>query len=306
MIRYISSISAWAGIFLLLLPRVQASPLVDSEWLARNLGKAVILDVRDDDESFSVSGHIFGAVYVDWAKVIVERKDGDVPLLQMLPGKKAFEALMQASGVNNDSSIVITSQGKTLGQTIFATRLYWTLKYFGHDKVGILNGGTAQWVDAGHRLEYGKSVPKKGNFKAGKQRTEILAVTSEVAAIIDKGGVQLVDVRAEDLYSGERYSEKLVKPHAQGHLPGAKHLPQASMIDNMGAAAVFYSAEEIEDEAMMRDVDTETPAIFYCDSGTTASIGWFVWHELLGQKNTRLYDGSMHQWSRDPKRLVKK
>jgi thiosulfate/3-mercaptopyruvate sulfurtransferase len=307
-------------------------PLVDTKWLAENLEKVVILDVRESEESFEkkvespklpvnpcgirksaeekpfiVSGHIPGAVFVSVKEMTAKRKVGSVELKAMLPSKEAFEKLMQKSGVNNDSAIVVTSLGMTPSDTMVMTRLYWTLKYFGHDNVALLNGGTAQWVKDGRDTEYGKSSPKnKGQFTATAERQEMLATAEDVLKVVkgENKEEQLVDVRGQDLYLGLTYPAKYVQAHGQGHIPGAKNFPVYFMANATGPVASIYGKENILKVAEVTGVDITKPIISYCNTGTQASIGWFVWHELLGNKNVRLYDGSMHEWSMDSSKPV--
>lgn len=315
----------WWGLAVAMHAEPLPGPLVDTQWLADNLSKVVILDVRENEDSFEkkaeppqqlpvnpcgarkspedkpfiVSGHIPGAVMVPLKEVVVKRKVGDVELKAMLPTKENFDKLMQKSGVNNDSAVVITSLGMTPNDMMITTRLYWSLKYFGHDNVAVLNGGTAQWVKDGRDTEYGKSEPKKGEFKATAERQEMLATAADVMKVVkgENKTEQLIDVRGEDLYLGLTYPAKYVQPHGQGHIPGAKNFPVYFMTNAAGPIASIYNKENILKVAEVVGVDLTKPTIAYCSTGVQASVGWFVWHELLGNKNVRLYDGSMHEWS---------
>jgi thiosulfate/3-mercaptopyruvate sulfurtransferase len=303
-------------------------PLVDTEWLAANLKKVVVLDVRADRASFekrsrgqsgpvnpcgikagkkpfSVSGHIPGAVLVLWENLIEARKIRGVEVKYLVPNKNSFERLMQKSGVNNNSAIVITSNGVELGDAPLSTRLYWTLKYFGHDNVAILNGGTARWIKEKRKVKYGKSRPKRGNFKAKTKRTKIRAMTANVLAASKTGKTQLVDARSQELYLGLTYHAEFVPASAKGHIPGAKNFPLNLMVNSSDLMTTFYSKADILKAAALKNVKTaKSDTIFYCNSGAYSSLGWFVWHELLGNKKTRLYDGSMHEWSRNASRAV--
>jgi rhodanese-related sulfurtransferase len=105
-----------------------------------------------------------------------------------------------------------------------------------------------------------------------------------------------VDCRTEDHYLGLSFKRKLVSPENKGHLSGAKTLPFVLLADNSGPAK-FYSVREMRDVAALKDVDLDAPTIAYCNTGVTASLGWFALHELLGNEDVQLYDGSMHAWS---------
>lgn len=305
-------------------------PLVDTQWLADNLDDVVVLDVRKDTESFSerpkgrgvvnpcgpggksadkplvVAGHIPGAVLVPWKEVTGKRTLEGVAIKGVLPEKEKFEALMQDSGVSNDSAVVITSKGQTPVHTALAARLYWTMKYFGHDNVALLNGGTAQWLTDKQKVKYGRSRASKGEFAVSEERTDLLASIDDVVGLSEgEGGAeQLVDVREKDVYLGLTRSRKFVPPEGAGHIAGAKNLPISFMANTMGPAATFYSKEQMEQVARLVGVDTGRTTTTYCNTGVMASLGWFAWHEIMGNKNVRVYDGSMHEWSNTGRPVV--
>jgi thiosulfate/3-mercaptopyruvate sulfurtransferase len=285
-------------------------PLVETGWLAHHQGDVVVLDVRKDAASYlgkapapgkkpalkHLTGHIPGAISVPWKKLVTKRAEQGVPLKAMLPSPEAFGALMQRSGVDNDSAVVIAGRGATAKDQAYAARLYWTLKYFGHDNVALLDGGTAQWAKEERPLAYTAEAPPKGDFLVAEIREHLLAGTQDVEDAIASGGVQLVDCRTEDFYLGLSYHRKFVSPAHKGHLSGAKTMPFVLLGDNTGPAKLF-SEQQMRKVAALKGVDLDTPTIIYCNSGVTASVGWFVLHEILGNEKTRLYDGSMHAWS---------
>jgi len=303
-------------------------PLVDTEWLHNHLGQVLVLDVRQDKESFSkkgkdkktgvvnpcgvaprkdsgwVAGHIPGAVLVPWKKVTTKRRIEGKKIKALVPDKKRFEKLMRKFGVNNDSALVITGKGKGVIYTALATRLYWTLKYFGFDNVALLDGGTAQWIKDERKIEFGKSRRvKKGDFEAATERREILASTEDVMALAEgRATDQLVDVRSTEEYLGLTAAKK-VAPEVKGHVRGAKSLP-VTLLANSHGTATLYEKDKIQEVATLFKVDTEQPTVFMCTSGVFASLGWFVMHELLGNPDVRLYDGSMHEWSHLGKPVV--
>jgi len=295
-------------------------PLVDTEWLQKHLDQVVILDVRKDVKSFEkksrgagavnpcgvarqkgplkVAGHIPGAVLVPWKKVTAKREVAGKKIKVLLPEKAKFERLMQKSGVDKDSAVVITGKGKAIAHTALAARLFWTLKYFGFDNVALLDGGTAQWIKKKRKVEFGRSKARKGNFKATAERAEILASTEDVEKLAKgQGPGQLVDVRSTAEYLGLTASGKFMAPGIKGHISGAKSFP-VSLYANSRGTATIYEKDRIKQAATLFKVDTETPTVFMCSSGVMASLAWFVTHELMGNKQVRLYDGSMREWTR--------
>lgn len=286
-------------------------PLVETDWLAANKDAVVILDVRADVKSFTakpffrvdkktgkkqllrVGGHIDGARLINYKKVRSTRMIDGKKVTRMVPEKDAFAALLQAAGVNDDSVVVIATKGVSSSDMTIATRMYWQMKYFGHDNLAILNGGLAQWLEEGRAVTSDAPVPAKGNWTPKAERAELLAQSDEVAKAAQGAGVQLVDNRPLDQYLG------LIKRsyvYDKGHIPTAKVLP-TSVITRAEGAVKFLSPDDLRTVLGAMRIQPDQPSIAYCNSGHLASGGWFVMHELLGNKNVKLYDGSMHQWT---------
>ncbi len=302
----LASLSAWTTSLAVQVP----GPLVETDWLAEYEGKVVVLDVRKDASSYLVDprgstkkpnlkklfGHIPGAISIPWKKIVAKGEEQGVELKGMLPKPEAFTQLMQASGVSKNSAVVIAGRGSVAKDQAYATRLYFTLKYFGHDNVALLNGGTAQWAKEGQRLAYTAEKPVIGDFAVVEIRKHLLANTDDVENAIGKNDVQLVDCRTEDFYLGMNYKRKFVSPEHKGHIAGAKSLPFVLAAENWAPAKLF-SMDEIRKLAALKGVDLTLPSITYCNTGVVASLTWYVLHELEGNQQTRLYDGSMHAWS---------
>jgi thiosulfate/3-mercaptopyruvate sulfurtransferase len=285
-------------------------PLVDTGWVAAHQADVVVLDVRKDAQGFlgtppgpgqkpdikKLTGHIPGAVSVPWKQVVTKGAEHGVSLKAMLPSAEAFEALMRSSGVRQGGAVVIAGLGATAKDQAHATRLYFTLKYFGYDNAALLDGGTAQWALEGRPLAYTPESPIPGDFRVTETRDQMLASTQDVEHAIAAGGAQLVDCRTEDFFLGLTKKGGFVSPEHKGHLPGAKQLPFILISDNSGPARL-YPVQKLRDVAALKGVDLDAPTIAYCNTGVTASLGWFALHEVLGNTETRLYDGSMHAWS---------
>ena len=219
----------------------------------------------------------------------------------MLPERDEFEELMQSWGVNNDDAIVVTSLGTSNADMTLATRLYWQLKYFGHDKVAILEGGVVQWQLEERPSSIEVHEIKPGNWLAGKEDRSILASSDDVAAAIKDTYSQLLDSRSLGFYLGVVKQPYVRK---KGHIPGAKIFPN-ELLTSAGAAPYFTDSEALKNIATELDIDTGADIITYCNSGQLASASWFVFSELMGNKNVKLYDGSMHQWALEKRPVVK-
>jgi thiosulfate/3-mercaptopyruvate sulfurtransferase len=298
-------------------------PLVDTEWLANHLDDTTVLDVRTSRTSFAkksrhaaavnpcgvtkkkaqapvkVAGHIPGAVLILWKDAREKRKINGEELEGMVLSQPAFEKLMQESGVTNDSAVVITSNGEDFKDVLLATRLYWMMKYYGYTNIAILDGGTKKWIEEKHKVRFGRSRAKKSDYQVGEPRSELLATSADVAKAIGDDSIQIIDTRGIQDYIGLTYHRKLTSPARKGHVPSAKLWPATTTVDTMGTA-VFYPAEQQRQVAALLGIDVDKPTITYCWSGAQGSLNWYVMHELLGNKNARLYDGSMQEWSKNP------
>ncbi len=309
---FIAASAAQAG----LLP----GPLVDVDWLDKNLKKVILLDVRADVNSFSkrsrggspvnpcgagakgkevepVAGHIPGAVLVRWSLLTTQRSVAGHKTDGWLPARADFERLMQKSGVNKNNTIVIAYKGEKAIETAMAARLYFTLKYYGHDEVAILDGGTAAWMQSGRRVKLGRSRSRRGNFSAGPGRAEMVAVLTDVKTISESSSGQLLDVREPAGYLGVARAIASVDPQWYGHIPGARNVPMTVLSNDVGPVAVLFDKDALLQILTLFGANPDTPTTVYCNSGIMASVGWFVMSELLGNPDVRLYDGSMHEWT---------
>ena len=302
----------------------QAGPLpgalVDVDWLHNNMANITLLDVRADVNSFRkrstggspvnpcgagvkgkeakpVAGHIAGATLVRWSLLTTQRSDGKQVTDGWLPSPSDFERLMQKSGINKDSIIVITYKGEKAVETAMATRLYFTLKYYGHDGVAILDGGTAAWMQSGRKVKFGRSHSRRGNFSASPGRTHMLASLSDVKTSSESGKGQLLDARQAAAYLGVAHKVKAVDPQWYGHIPGAKNVPMTVLSNDVGPAAVVFDKVTLHQTMSVMGAKPDVPTTVYCNSGIMASVNWFVMSELLGNADVRLYDGSMQEWA---------
>jgi len=276
-------------------------PLVNVDWVKANIGKPGVffLDVRGEGRIGYMRAHIPGAVFSDYGRDgwRVKDKNGTVG---MLPPPEAVEKLVGGLGISNDSHVVIVPTGSNAADMGIATRIYWTFKVMGHDKVSILDGGWYAYavVDEKTRkalnpIESGNVKPAVKVFKATPRREMI--VTKEDVKKALAGKVPLIDHRPNDFYLGVTRSGNVKKP---GTLPGAKNLPESWVtVDNSGR---FRDKAVLENLYAAANVSTAGDQINFCNTGHWASLGWFVSSEILGNKKARMYDGSMAEWAADP------
>ncbi len=271
-----------------------AAPLVDSAWIrAEGAGaEVVILDVRNKLGGASRAafrrGHIPGSVYSDYLSGGWRTKAGGVP--GQLPPVADLERLIGGLGIDNGSHVVIVSGGASALDVGSATRVYWTFKVLGHDRVSILDGGwRAYKADPANPVETGAVAPSPKRFNA-HFRPEMLADSTAVQAA-RKAGAALIDMRPPPQYRGEK---KHALAKRAGTIPNAVNVPESEITASDGR---FVSAARIGALLAQAGVSAQDDAIAFCNTGHWASLGWFARSEILGQKNVTLYDGSMVDWT---------
>ena len=266
-------------------------PLVDAKWVAEHKGEVVILELTKKSDKANIPG----AIAFDSKKMRVKRMEEGVKGKGLVPTKAQFEALVQAAGVNKGDAIVIVDAGKGASDASNAARLYWQFKYFGYDNVTILNGGEKAWKKA--KLPYNKKAVKavathKGNWTAGEIRRDLIATTADVEAAVKSGKVQILDNRDLGQYLGTWHKSYVFAP---GHIPGAKLFAMTTF--TKGKSSKFFDADTYKKVGEAMGWDATKPTIVYCNSGHLAGGGWFILSEIVGNKNVKLYDGSMNIWT---------
>lgn len=285
-------------------------PLVDTQWLQQNLDNTslVIIDVRGDRDNFAKAapakpnpkgplvGHIPNARLWDFDRVRETRVVDGIKLDKMAPTPEKFTALMRDLGLRNSDAVVVVSNANDTLSLTQATRAYWTLKYFGHDNIAILDGGTSKWAREGKPMSHAAATYAKSEYAIRTVRNEILATTQDVQNATG-GGMQIVDGRTADYYLGQRITADVA---IKGHIPGARMLAHTELTNEK--TNLFKSGDELRRLAQEMGIDAARPTISYCNTGHLASGPWFVMYELLGNKNAKLYDGSLHEWTKDAAR----
>ncbi len=273
-------------------------PLVSVDWLHENLDREgmVIVDVRSEIDGTDVEkfeqGHIPGAVYSSYTGNGWRVERDGVP--GMLPTVHDLEIHVGNLGVSNDTEVVIAPAGETATDVGSATRVYWTFKILGHDKVAVLDGGYKAWSEAGYPLEEGGSLAWGASFEADF-RPELIADASEVEQA-RHAGVQLVDNRPPEQFLGR---DKHPDARAGGTIPEALNLPEQQLTQD-GTAFMLdrETLEAVMQQASVEDRETVT----FCNTGNWAALGWFAMSEIGGMENVAMYDGSMTDWTQDEAR----
>ena len=268
-------------------------PLVDAAWAIANVGKPGVVFVDFQSSKDYADGHIPGAINTNYGKDgwRAERKGDKVP--DMLPADLGPLAQMIGTklGIDNDTHVVLVPQGNTALDVGQATRVYWTFKVLGHDKVSILDGGIAKYSEnekAPMKQGLEKAAPK--TFKVNL-RKEMLVTMDDVKKA-RAAGTLLVDNRPEDQFVG---IAKHPKSPVSGTIAGSKNLPNQWLTKNGGGE--FRSKAQLEKLYAYAGVPTTGEQVNFCNTGHWASVGWFASSEILGNKQAKVYDGSMVEYT---------
>lgn len=277
--------------------RLTEKPLVDPNWVEANLDNPslVVVDIRSLTKEGSPydAGHIPGSVYAPYGKFGWRAKVDNV--VGMLPPLDVISNRIGSLGIDNDKQVVVVPAGENSSDFGAATRVYWTFKVLGHDAVTILDGGQRAWLAAGKAVSTDAVAPATVAFNANF-RPELLATADDVAKARDNG-VALIDARPVSQYKGETKSGVVARA---GAVPGAKNIAQSEFYSDQDGA--FVASDVIEELVADAGVAKDAKEITYCNTGHWASVAWFGLSEVMGNKNTAMYDGSMTEWAADPSR----
>lgn len=257
--------------------------ITDQDW--------AIVDCRfslDDTERGRrdyLQAHISGAVYAhlnkDLSGQIIPSKTGRHPL----PKPETFAKTLSNWGIDAGVQVVAYDDK---GGAMAAARLWWMLRWVGHNAVAVLNGGWPHWQKNDYPIANSIETRKPRVFTP-RVRNDLLFSSVDVLKILHNPNFRLIDSRSADRYRGEN---ETIDPVA-GHIPGALSVPFSN---NLGSDGLFLSPDDLKArfQRLLGDVPAER-TVFYCGSGVTAS------HNLLalahaGLEDARLYAGSWSEW----------
>ena len=274
-----------------------STPLVTPEQLLAGLaGPLVVVDCRfqlGDAEAGGrayAAGHIPGALYADLERDLsspVVPGSGRHPL----PDPSLLASKLRAWGVRQQSLVVCYDDQSGA----FAARLWWLLRWLGHERAAVLDGGYQAWLDLGGEPTTSLPAPEPGDFVA-RLHNELTVSADEVAERLQAPSYRVLDARARERFRGD---VEPIDPVA-GHLPGALCVP---FIDNLAGSRMKSPAELRQ---RFGPLIGDTPAervVVYCGSGVTAC------HHILAAEHAglglwRLYPGSFSEWIADGERPV--
>ncbi|MBF6621241.1 MAG: sulfurtransferase [Patulibacter sp.] len=229
--------------------------------------------------------HVPGAEFADLVDDLV---DPDAPFPFAVPTPERFAEQAGALGIGDDVHVVAYAQESPM----WATRLWWLLRYFGFDAVSVLDGGLPAWKAAGLPLETGEQTFPVATFTP-RPRPELLATRADVEAVVADGGGCLLNALPPKVFRGEGPSS-YSRP---GRIPGSVSVPAASLLDD--ATGRFRPASDLQEALSAGGVPEDQPLVAYCGGGISATVDLFAL-SLVGRDDAKLYDGSLTEWTADP------
>ena len=221
-----------------------ASPelLADTDWVSEHLGDGNLRVVDTDVVAAYQRGHIPGAVMVPDNY----EKDPDTGRVHILPPEK-FARMMESLGIGDDTLVVTYDNSRSL----YAGRLWWAMRYYGHEKVKVLNGGWRKWVSEGRSISLDPPEDRAGVGFTPRPDPSLMVTTDQLKERFSAPGTVVWDVRSRGEYTGEnpRHNQR------PGHIPGAAHMEWLEMIDP--DTHTFKPAEDMRELLMAKGITPE-------------------------------------------------
>jgi thiosulfate/3-mercaptopyruvate sulfurtransferase len=272
--------------------------LVSAEWLADHLehSNLRVADIRgyvrtndlgggrqtatyEGARSEYLDGHIPGAVFIDWTTDIVD-PDGDVKA-QIAPPER-FAEMLAGLGIGDSTDVVVADQ--TGGH--LATRLWWALMYYGHERVAVLDGGYNRWMELNLPVTADVVIHEPAVFSP-RRRPSLWSGADDVLKLIESSERQIIDARDPKTFVGTTQ-----RARRGGHIPTAINVPSSSFLQEDGR---WKSPDNIRRAAIEAGLDPDAPVTAYCNGGVTATAVLFGLHHA-GSTDISNYDGSWNEW----------
>jgi thiosulfate/3-mercaptopyruvate sulfurtransferase len=265
-------------------------PLVSTAWLAQHLSDPDVLVLEVDEEAARYyEGHVPGAAPVDWLD------DLHPPLRRGVVPPEQLAALLSDLGADPDTHLVLVGDA----QSTYAASAYWLLRYYGHRRLSLLDGGKAAWVAEGRPLEVEIDFRPPTTYPVPRPDPSVRVRREEVLAdfVGAPDGRVVLDCRTSREYGGHeaRGVDLPVEHHrVPGHVPGARNLESGEVLDPVTDR--FLPVEELRSRFAARGVASDVAVVLYCRLAERSALLWFALHELLGHRDARLYDGGWAEY----------
>jgi thiosulfate/3-mercaptopyruvate sulfurtransferase len=252
---------------------------VKTEDLGEGRQQAEYVGARDEFDT----EHIPGSVFIDWTTDIV---DPDHAVKAQLARADRFAEAMSQRGIGDETDVVVVDH--TGGH--FATRLWWALKYYGHDRVAVLDGGFNRWKALALPLTDAVSEPQRRKFTP-RERSSLRVEADELLARIGERSSLVVDARDPAQYTGA-----IRRGARGGHVPTSVNVWAKSLVNNDGT---WKPDDELREILEAGGVRSHVPVVAYCNGGVTATGVLFAL-DRIGHRSWANYDGSWNEWGERP------
>ncbi len=261
--------------------------LVETSWVAQHLNDPHVRIIESDEDYLLYdTGHIPGAVKVDWFTTLQD------PVRRDFLTKEEFEKMCSDLGIANDTTLVFYGDKSNW----FACYAFWLFQYYGNMNTKIMNGGRTKWEQEGRPLTKEAPAYPRTTYRAQAPDAKIRSFRDDVLKQIQEKK-PLVDVRSPKEYTGELlHMPNYPQEGAMrgGHIPGAVSIPWSQAVRE--ADSTFKPAEELRQLYQGKGIIPQGEIIAYCRIGERSSHTWFVLKYLLGYPKVRNYDGSWTEW----------
>ncbi len=262
--------------------------LVSTDWVdAHRDDPDVVIVESDEDVLLYDTGHVPGAVKIDWHMDLNDDVTRDY-----LDGE-AFADLMSRKGISRDTTVVFYGDNFNW----WAAYALWVFSLFGHPDVRLMDGGRAKWLEEGRDVTTDVPDPEPTDYPVvERDDPPIRAYQPEVLQHVEDGG-RLVDVRSPQEFSGELLHMPDYPQEGTlrgGHIPGADSVPWKRAANDDGTFKGIEQLREIYEGEV--GLSSDDAVVAYCRIGERSSHTWFVLTHLLGYENVRNYDGSWTEW----------
>jgi thiosulfate/3-mercaptopyruvate sulfurtransferase len=262
--------------------------LVTTEWLAEHLDDPqVVVAESDEDVLLYETGHIPGAVKIDW------HNDLNDPVVRDYVDSEGFAELMGSRGITRDHTVVFYGDNFNW----WAAYALWVSTLFGHRDVRLLDGGRQKWIAEGRPLTTEPAKRDRVSYPVVERDDSLIRAFKDDVLAHVRTSAPLVDVRSPQEYSGELLhmpdypQEGAIRG---GHIPGARNVPWKKAANDDGT---FRPVEELRELYLSQlGLGPADNVIAYCRIGERSSHTWFVLTHLLGFEKVRNYDGSWVEW----------
>ena len=262
---------------------IMPSALVSTDWVAQRLGTdgLRVIEVSSTRLNNFGSGHILGAVAIDWQRELIEKEDESSGLVI---SPERFAALARRLGLHPNDTLVF--YGDVGGR--HAARALWTFEYYRHrGPLHLMDGGREKWQADGRPMRAEFPLPQPSDYPVPTEPDETLRATLDtITARLGKNGYALVDTRTRDEYEGAD-----VRAGRGGRIPGAAHI---CWDDAVAEDGTFKTKEQLA--ALYSGLSRKDTVVSYCQLGVRAAHTWFILRHVLGYSKVENYDGSWREW----------